>query len=342
MAAIGAANATRVDVSAYQAETKRLVAGLSDEATAVIRKERNDAARVARQGHTTALTWRFVRDAVGWTAFVSVNSRLETTDFGFGNGAIGLDLNVGFITFLAVDRFGNPLKESATEFPIETAALSSDRAKAAMGEAVKLIVDAALEQRRPIVIERLDFSKKKAALKETCGSNLARRLSSFSYNLFQAMVRSRAARFGVRVVDVNPAYTSHIGRAKYARPLGISVHRAAAAMVARRGMGLSEGLSASPELPLGNGRHVALPRPVRIGRRHVWVSWGRHYGRYKAARNALAAADRKVRSGGARNPAIVGDPVPSGWANAPDAMSGEIRHVAPTAARGTAVKRLRA
>ena len=171
-----------------------------------------------------------------------------------------------------------------------SAPLSSGQAKARLGEVAKVIVQMAHDHRSPIVIEELDFQKKEAALKETCGPNLARRLSSFAYSLFKAQMISRAARFGVRVIEVDPAFTSHMGRANYATPLGISVHRAAAAMIARRGIesgprqwieckafevgnperdlrakvGLSEGLFASAELPLGDGSHVAVPLPARI------------------------------------------------------------------------------
>jgi IS605 OrfB family transposase len=319
VAAIDAANAARPDVLNFQAETKRLVAALSEthaDASAgrlaaeakALRKRRNDAARQARAGHSTALTWRFVHDASGWFVHVTVNRRLEQADWDFAHGAIGLDLNEGFISFMPVDGTGNPLKGLSCEFPVETVSLSSDRTKAVLGDACKRIVELALEQRRPIVIEKLDFGKKKAALKETCGPGRARRLSAFAYNQFKAMLLSRAARMGVRVIAVNPAYTSHMGRAKYARPLGISVHRVAAAMIARRGMGLSEGLSASAALPLGDGRHVTLAPPEPMGRRHVWRSWGRHFGRYKAKREALDAAEKRIanggrelRSGGARN-----------------------------------------
>jgi hypothetical protein len=45
---------------------------------------------------------------------------------------------------------------------------------------------------------------------------------------------------GVSTEEVNPAYTSVIGRVKYARPLGVSVHQAAALAIARRGMGFRE------------------------------------------------------------------------------------------------------
>ena len=350
VAAIEAATAARPDIQAYQAQTKRNVAALlkanagldADELLKRVkemRQERNNAAKAVRSGHTTALTWRFVRDGTGWTVFVSLHRRLEVMDWGFANGAIGVDLNVGFISIMPVDASGNPLKALARDLAIETSALSSDHAKAVLGEAVKILVQMAVDQRRPIIIELLEFMQKRAALKETCGSNLRRRLSSFAYNLVKQMIHSRAARFGVRVIEVNPAFTSHMGRAKYATPLGISIHHAAAAMIARRGMGLSEGLFASAELPLGDGRHVALPRPVRIGRKHVWVSWGQHFGRYKAARNARMKADKRVRSAEARTVAKAANPA-SARCEPAFHQAGETLLVASTAARRTAVTTL--
>ena len=40
-------------------------------------------------------------------------------------------------------------------------------------------------------------------------------------------------------------------------------------MIARRAMNLSEGLFALAELPLGDGRHVTIDPPARMGMRHV-------------------------------------------------------------------------
>ncbi len=42
------------------------------------------------------------------------------------------------------------------------------------------------------------------------------------------------------MIEVNPAYTSVIGKAKYRKRLGVSDHQSAAFAIARRGMGLKE------------------------------------------------------------------------------------------------------
>ena len=59
-------------------------------------------------------------------------------------------------------------------------------------------------------------------------------LSSFAYAKIQTTFRRRAIRDGVELVDVNPAYTSMIGRVNYAERYGLSVHISAAVSIARR------------------------------------------------------------------------------------------------------------
>ena len=62
----------------------------------------------------------------------------------------------------------------------------------------------AKEVGKPIVIERLDFRQKKAAL-EGQSRRYRRMLSSFSYGKIKAYFVSRGYRQGVEVNQVNPA-----------------------------------------------------------------------------------------------------------------------------------------
>ena len=59
---------------------------------------------------------------------------------------------------------------------------------------------------KPIVIERLDFRQKKAAL-EGESRRHSRTLSSFSYDKVRAYFLSRGYREGVEVHQVNPAFS---------------------------------------------------------------------------------------------------------------------------------------
>ena len=59
-------------------------------------------------------------------------------------------------------------------------------------------------------------------------------LSSFSYGKIKAYFISRGYREGVEIHQVNPAFSSMIGRVKFMERYGLSVHQAAALVLARR------------------------------------------------------------------------------------------------------------
>jgi len=104
----------------------------------------------------------------------------------------------------------------------------------------------------------------------------------------QAHLKARAYDAGLEVLEVDPAYTSVIGRYKYARRYGLSNHQAAALCIARRAMNLSE----RPNRRMGD--QVAFSLPVRNRGKHVWSFW-----RQVARKEAALAAHR--RSGAARS-----------------------------------------
>ncbi|MGO9817572.1 MAG: IS200/IS605 family accessory protein TnpB-related protein [Acidocella sp.] len=149
---------------------------------------------------------------------------------------------------------------------------SVDRRKTVYGDAAKIIVDMARAHCVPIVLESFDFRKKKAELETSTKPSYARMLSALAYAPIGVMIRTRATRRGVRVIERNPAYTSLIGPTKFSARYGVSVHLSAALAIVRRGTGLSERLPRQPSITLGGDVHVTLSQPARIGRRHVWVS----------------------------------------------------------------------
>jgi len=216
-----------------------------------------------------ALTYRFLRDNKSWRVIVTTD-RPEVKQASIKvSGAIGIDINADCLGISETDRFGNLIKSYV--LPLVTYGKSSDQAEAIIGDTVKQAVALAVDAKKPIIIEKLNFSKKKAEL-EGEKPKYARMLSSFAYNKIVEAIKSRSHKFGIEVIRVNPAYTSTIGACFYAQRYGISTHQAAALAIARRGLGLSEKpakrLVIAPER---NGGHVALPVPVRILGKHVWT-----------------------------------------------------------------------
>ena len=77
-------------------------------------------------------------------------------------GAIGVDLNADHMTVTEADRSGNFV--NAFSMPLVTYGKTAHQAEALIGDAVTRVVEYARQARKPLVIERLDFQRKKAAL----------------------------------------------------------------------------------------------------------------------------------------------------------------------------------
>ncbi len=145
---------------------------------------------------------------------------------------------------------------------------SQRKAEALIGDAVASVVRYAREVSKPVVIEKLDFRQKKAIL-EGQSRKYSRMLSSFSYGKIKAYFISRGYREGVEVHQVNPAFSSVIGRVKFMERYGLSVHQAAALVLARRSLGFSERIPRRWACPVGNGVHVAFALPARNAQARV-------------------------------------------------------------------------
>ena len=190
-------------------------------------------------------------------------------------GAIGVDLNADHLAVAETDASGNCV--NAWRTPLVTYGESQRKAEALIGDAVASVVRYAREVSKPVVIEKLDFRQKKAAV-EGESRKYSRMLSSFSYGKVKAHFISRGYREGVEVHQVNPAFSSVIGRVKFMERYGLSVHQAAALVLARRSLGFSERIPRRWACPVGNGVHVAFALPARKRVKHVWTYWGRDLG----------------------------------------------------------------
>ena len=234
------------------------------------RREHGDkAARGTKLGQ--AISYRFKRDAKGWRVFATTQVMDVPVVTDRRCGVVGVDLNADHLAVAETDFSGNYLH--AWRVPLVTYGSSSHQAEALIGDAVAGIVEYAREVGKPIVIEQLDFRQKKAAL-EGESRKYSRMLSSFSYGRVKAYFISRGYRQGVEVMQVNPAFSSVIGRVKFSERYGLTVHQAAAMVLARRMLGCSERIPRRRVCPVGNGVQVAFTVPVRKRVKHVWTYWG--------------------------------------------------------------------
>ena len=258
------------------------------------REHGEKAARASGLGQ--AISYRFKRDGKGWRVFATTNMMDVPVVTDKGRGVIGVDLNTDHLAVCEADASGNPVNFFSV--PLVTYGKSQHQADAIIGDAVASVVEYAREAGKPIVIEKLDFRQKKVAL-DGHSRKYSRMLSSFSYGKIKACFLSRGYREGVEVHQVNPAFSSVIGRVKFMERYGLSVHQAAALVLARRLLGCSERIPRRRVCPAGNGVRVAFIVPVRKRVKHVWTYWGAVSGQL---RPALAARHRLEKRRRGPNP----------------------------------------
>ena len=258
--------------------------GSNVEYAAYRREHGEKAARATELGQ--AISYRFKRDGKGWRVFATTDMMDVPVVTDKRRGAIGVDLNADHLAVAETNGSGN--YANAWRVPLVTYGKNTHQAEALIGDAVSGVVQYAREVGKPIVIEKLDFRQKKAVL-EGESRKYSRMLSSFAYGKVKAYFVSRGYRRGVEINQVNPAYSSVIGRVKFMERYGLSVHQAAALVLARRSLGCSERIPRRRECPVGNGVQVAFTVPARKRVKHVWTYWGAVSGQL---RPALAAQHR--------------------------------------------------
>lgn len=206
-----------------------------------------------------AISWLLFRDEAGaWQARATIDEPPVALVTDVRASVLAVDLNADHLAVMLVDRMGNPCSRMTLPFP--QAGTDEHRAEAMVGDAVRMLCAWARANHAGIAIEKLDFGRKKAALK-VYGKRHARRLSGMAYALFRQVLMARCAREGIDLHQVNPAYTSVVGRTKYAPWRGLSVHHAAALVIGRRALGSGERLVCMDGVTLGGpGRN--LPRHV--------------------------------------------------------------------------------
>lgn len=243
-----------------------------------------------------AISYRLKRDTKGWRVFASLPIMKTEVTTCKDLGVIGVDINADHLAIVETDRFGNPIRHNRLE--LNTYGKSSGQARALIGDVIKTLVGLAQSVQKPLVIEDLSFDKKKTELREIGDPRYARMLSSFSYNEIQRFIASSAFRNGIEVERVNPAYTSVIGRAKFCKRYGLSIHESAALCIGRRSLGVSERLPRHlNEVADGKGDFVTLPLPARNRGRHVWSPWRQVRKKLQAA---LVAHFRAVKNRSSR------------------------------------------
>lgn len=205
------------------------------------------------ENYGQAITIRIIKDYEKYNkykihvSFKEANIKKAITSK--SNGVISADINIDHFALANIDKNKRLIKAFAIDYGFSDKMKNSNNEirKSQIVKAVKTLIDYSIINKKPIVIEQLDFQKKRNLLKEenayydkAAKKRRNRVLSSFAYKMIIDTIKIMACRKGIAVYEVNPAFTSQIGYYKYAKKYGISKHMAAAYVIGRRSYGIEE------------------------------------------------------------------------------------------------------
>lgn len=222
-----------------------------------------------------ALTYRFKRDNKSWRVFVSTTVKPAKLVSSKARGAIGVDINKDHLAIAEINNHGNVI--NTWTLPMNLYGKSTHQRSAIIGDMVKDLMLIATVAKKPLVIESLDFKKKKASLKNQ-NEQYNSMLSALPYMQVKDMLEASASRHGIEVFKINPAYTSVIGRHKFMARYGLSVHHSAAMVIARRIFNYCEkpnrnSMTSENVVLDGKCSKYMQKLPVRNVSQHEWKYW---------------------------------------------------------------------
>lgn len=186
------------------------------------------------------VTYRILRKGRKWYLQVMFSVQTDIcTDM--EQGVIGIDYNDGFMEVVETNSSGNLINGKHVDLDYHG---TGNTAESEMKEKLSKIIRNARDKGKDIIVEDLDFRKKKGEQRKGDGKGYNRMLHMFDYHRYLFWLENLCKKYGVRLMTVNPAYTSKIGKQKYSYSRKLTVHRAAAFVIARRGQGYKDVLVA--------------------------------------------------------------------------------------------------
>lgn len=151
-------------------------------------------------------------------------------------GVIGVDFNKGFVSVSETDKYGNLINT----FNIDYKYSKGNQTTNNFQYIATTLKDYCLNTGKDLVIEKLDFTKKKDNLISKRGKKYNEMLSTLAYSKFDSIVTSKCAKNRIFLHKVNPAWTSWIAKQKYCPKMKLNIHSGASYVIARRGMLLKD------------------------------------------------------------------------------------------------------
>ena len=151
-------------------------------------------------------------------------------------GVVGVDFNKGFVSVSETDKYGNLINT----FNINYQYSKGNQTTSDFQYIATQLKEYCLNTGKDLVIEKLNFNKKKDNLISKKGKKYNEMLSSLAYSKFDSIITSKCVKNRIFLHKVNPAWTSWIAKQKYCPKMKLNIHSGASYVIARRGMSLTD------------------------------------------------------------------------------------------------------
>ena len=151
-------------------------------------------------------------------------------------GVVGVDFNKGFVSVSETDKYGNLINT----FNIDYQYSKGNQTTNDFQYIATKLKDYCLNTGKDLVIEKLNFTKKKDNLISKKGKKYNEMLSTLAYSKFDSIITAKCAKNRIFLHKVNPAWTSWIAKQKYCPKMKLNIHSGASYVIARRGMFLKD------------------------------------------------------------------------------------------------------
>ncbi len=192
--------------------------------------------------NSTPLTYSIIRKNNRYYLHCTLEYRLENESMFLTRktyGTIGIDFNKGFLAISEIDSNGNLIKTDVLKYRFG----KGNKTKSDLEKCISLILKRASETGKNVCFEDLTFKYKKSKTskgKTDKDKKYNNMLHSLAYSLYDNLITTIAFRNKIGIIKVNPAWTSWIAKNKFCDRMKLNIHKGAAFVIARRGLGIKD------------------------------------------------------------------------------------------------------
>lgn len=184
------------------------------------------------------LTYKIIKNNNRFYLYCTFEIQLEEEDYltRSSYGTIGLDFNKGFITLSETNNYGDLIDVGIFRYRFR----SGKKTKTDLQKIASEVVQSSREKGKDLCIENLNFTKTKSKTDSKIGKQYNQMIHSLAYSQFINLMENSAFKNSVRIIKVNPAWTSWLAKKLYCPTMKLNVHIGAAYVIARRGQGYKD------------------------------------------------------------------------------------------------------